>query len=342
MINKKYRFILISIGLILGIISCGGNPLDVDVSDVDVKLDFERFEQELGKAQSPEEMYTINEQLLEKGGELYEFYVYDILRTGKVTDDSIGHYLWYFVQDPVIKEVNTDLENLFGNFTEHEDRITDVFKHLKYHLPKAPIPQQIITYNSTFAMGVVSTETQVGIGLDMYLGESNRTVEKLGYPLYMKAKMHQDYLAVDVARSWLITHVLGAEASGDTFLSNMIYYGKLQYAVDALMPDLEDHIKIRYTFDEYDYALASEYNIWQYLMDMNWIYETDIKVKMRFFEEAPTTVGIDNSPGRIGQFMGWRIVRQYMEKNPEVTVEQLMNEQNEGKILKAYKPEDNG
>ena len=93
--------------------------------------------------------------------------------------------------------------------------------------------------------------------------------------------------------------------------------------------------------EEYDFAVASEFEIWEYLIEMNWIYSIDMKVKLRFFEEAPSTVGIDGSPGRIGQFMGWQMVKQYMEANEDVTIEQLLLETNESKILKAYKPEEN-
>jgi GTP cyclohydrolase I len=74
---------------------------------------------------------------------------------------------------------------------------------------------------------------------------------------------------------------------------------------------------------------------------MNWIYSTDVKIMLRYFEEAPTTVGIEDSPGRIGQFMGLQMVTAYMDANPEVTIEELMNEESESKILKAYKPKEN-
>ena len=155
----------------------------------------------------------------------------------------------------------------------------------------------------------------------------------------MKEKMEKEYLPVDVAHSWLATNVLG-DNPDDTFLKSLIYYGKLYYVLDAMMPDLPDHLKVRYTEEEYDWALASEANIWQYLKDMNWIYSTEMKVKLRFFEEAPTTVGIEDSPGRIGRFMGWQMIRQYMGKNEDVSVLDLISETNESKFLKTYKPED--
>lgn len=321
------------------ITSCSDDKLDVDVSSVELELEFDRFEESMFKAQSAEELKTINESLIERGGELYEYYVYEMLRSGSVYDDSVQYYLWYFISDTIIQQVYSDIETTFADFTPYEERITDIFKHQKYHLPDAPLPKKIITYNSALNYGVTSTDSVIGIGLDMYLGQYNEVIQKVGFPLYVKEKMHYDYLPVDVAHSWLITNVL-FENRGETFLSNMIYFGKLRYIMEALMPDMPKNFLIRYTEEEYEYALASEYNVWQYLVDMNWIYSTDMKVKLRFFEEAPTTVGIEESPGRMGQFMGWQMVRAYMDKNPEVTVSELLLEENESKILKAYKPKE--
>lgn len=333
----RYRFhLLILLTFFIG--SCSSDPLDVDVSDVDLDIEYHRFEEEMFTVGSESEMAELNAELIEKGGELYEFYVYEMLRSGSVFDDSIGTYLYYFVSDSTMKMAYDDIHAAFGDFSSEQEQITDMFKHLKYHLPNAPMPSQIITYNSAFNYGVISTNDRIGIGLDMYLGQFNRIIKEIGFPIYMKEKMEEEYLPIDVAHSWLVTNVM-QENEGETFLSKMIYYGKLRYLIDAMCPELPDHLKIRYSEEEYDWSLASEDDVWLYIMDMNWVYSTDMKLQLRFFEEAPTTVGIEGSPGRLGQFMGWQMVRQYMEKNEEVTVEQMLNETNESKFLKTYKPE---
>jgi hypothetical protein len=334
--NKFYLIIFLS----FVISSCSGDKLDVDVSNVEIDLKFERFEKEMFEGSTPEEMDKINQTLIEKGGELYEFYVYEMLRAGSVYDDSIGTLLSFYVNDSMMQMMMEDLETEFSDFNVVEEQLTDVFKRLKYHLPNSPQPNKIITYNGAFTFGVVSTDSVIGIGLDMYLGAQNRLVREIRFPQYMKEKMTRDYLCLDVAQSWLMTNVLG-EDPGETFLSSMIYYGKLRYILKALLPKSEDHIIMRYNPEEYDFAVASEFEIWEYLIEMNWIYSIDMKVKLRFFEEAPSTVGIDGSPGRIGQFMGWQMVKQYMESNEDVTIEQLLLETNEAKILKEYKPEEN-
>lgn len=335
---KKNLNILILLLLVLT--ACSENKLDVDVSGIELEIQFDRFEQSMFAANSVEEMSEINKQLISDGGELYEFYVYDILRSGSVFDDSVGMYLYYFVSDSIMQSVNKNVQVTFENFSVYEDQLTGVFKHLKYHLPGALMPNQIITYNSAFNYGVISSDKAIGVGLEMYLGPENRIVKQIGFPVYVKDKMDKSYLLVDVAHSWIETNILQQER-GETFLSNMIYFGKLRYLIEAANPRLEKELIIRYSKEEYDYAVASEYNIWQYLVDMNWIYSNDIKVILRFFEEAPTTVGIDNSPGRLGQFIGWQMVKSFMEKNQDITIEELVFETNEAKILKAYKPKEN-
>lgn len=320
--------------------SCSGDKLDVDVSSINYQPDFYRFDQRLFEAKSPNDLVEINKGLIKDAGELYEFYVYDALRSGSVYADSINQYLWYFVKDSMMQMLYTDIQNEFSDIEDLEDVFVDMFKHQKHHLPDENLPAAFYMYNSAFSYGVISTDSVMGIGLDMYLGPENRIVKEVRFPLYMKDKMHRDYLPVDVAHSWLITNVIG-EDRGETFLSSMIYFGKLRYVMEAMLPDLPKHRIIRYTQEEFDFAMASEYQIWQYIIDMNWIYSIDMKVKLRYFEEAPETVGIEGSPGRIGQFMGWQMVRTYMEENEDVTVLDLLNNTTETEILKAYKPQEN-
>lgn len=335
--RKRKIILLLTAFLFVG---CSNDPLLVDVSDVEMDITFERFDEEMFATKNVSEMRDLNASMIERGGELYEYYVADMLFSGSVYDDSIASFLTYFVEDPVIRDVFVDIDSTFGNLETTKEDINDLFKHLKFHLPAYPMPSKVIFYNSAFNYGVTSTDTYIGIGLEMYLGENNNIIQRLGYPLYMKAKMDKDYLLTDVAHSWIMTNVLW-ENKDENFLEQMIYYGKLRYAIEACLPESSDAQILRYTEEEFEFCMASEYNVWQYLVDMNWIYSTDMKVKMRFFNEAPETVGIEDSPGRVGQFMGWRMVKNYVELNPDVTFEELLFNTPENKILKAYKPQPN-
>jgi len=319
--------------------ACESNPLDVDVSKIEVDLKFHRLDQDLFNAKNEQELSKINADYINKGGELYEFYTIEMLRAGSPYDDSIGVYLNYFIQDSMMQILNNNVQQHFGDFSSEKEQIIDLFKHLKYHIPHAMLPTDVIVYNSTFANGIISTPSRIGIGLEMYLGKDNEIIQKLPYPEYFKEKMSSDYLMADIAQSWLLNNVIEDQTSED-FLSNMIYTGKILYCVDALLPDTKDHKKIKYTALEYEWAQVSEYNIWQHIIEQEWIYSKDIKLIVRYFNEGPETVGLEGSPARIGQFLGWKIIKSYMQKNPEVTILDLIAEKNQTKILKAYKPKE--
>lgn len=325
--------------IFLVLTACSSDPLDVDVSDVEVEMDFYRFDEDLFNAKSVSEIEVLNQDFLTKGGELYEFYTIEMLRVGSPLDDSIAVFLDYFIQDSMMRMVNDNVQAKFGDFETKQLEIIDMFKHLKFHIPHAMLPEEIITYNSTFANGVISTPTNIGLGLEMYLGMDNQIIEKLPYPEYFKIKMSSEYLMPDIAQSWLVNNVI-EDQSGEDFLSHMLYYGKVLYVVDAMMPEKEDHLKIRYTDLEYEWAEVSEFNIWQHIVEQEWIYSKDVKLIVRYFNEGPTTVGLDGSPARIGQYLGWKIIKAFMEKNPEMTIQDLIAENNQSKMLKAYKPKE--
>ncbi len=331
---KKISYLFIIFILIIG---CQSNPLDVDVSQVDVDIKYHRFDLELSQAQSVDELKKVNQKLYKIGGELYEFYTIEMLLAGSPNDDSMAYFLNYFVKDSMMQLVQNNINQTFGDFKTEKNKITDAFKHLKYHINHAMLPTDVITYNSTFANGVVSSPTQIGIGLEMYLGSDNEIINQLPYPKYFKAKMDKQYLISDVCQSWLTNNVI-EDQSGDSFLSNLLYWGKILYTMQAMMPNEKPSTIIKYTDLEYEWADVSEYDIWQFIVEQEWIYSKDIKLIIRYFKEGPTTVGLDGSPARIGQFLGWKIIQSYMRKNPNVTIVDLIAEKNETKILKSYKP----
>jgi hypothetical protein len=63
----------------------------------------------------------------------------------------------------------------------------------------------------------------------------------------------------------------------------------------------------------------------------------------KYLAEAPFTPGVgenSSSAPKLGIWTGWQIVRKYMEKNPEISLQQLMLEKDSQKILtdSNYKP----
>jgi hypothetical protein len=333
MIKKLgYLFIVTSV-----LFSCNTNPLNVDVSDIELAINYHRFDQKLASAKNVNELEQVHKELHTIGGELYEFYTIEMLRVGAPNDDSTVAFLYKFIKDSTMQLVQKAIDSTFGDFSKEKEQITNAFKHLKYHIPHVMLPSDVITYNSTYANGVISAPSQIGIGLEMYLGPNNQIIKRLPFPEYFKARMDRQFLLSDVAQSWVTTNVIENQM-GDDFLSHLIYYGKVLYTMEAMLPNSPPHQIIKYNELEYEWAEVSEYDIWQFIVEQEWVYSKDMKLMVRYFNEGPTTVGLEGSPARIGQFLGWKIVKSYMTKYPETTLIDLIAEKNQGKILKAYKP----
>jgi uncharacterized protein YjaZ len=99
----------------------------------------------------------------------------------------------------------------------------------------------------------------------------------------------------------------------------MIYFGKQLYFKDRMIPFETDAEKIGYTQEQLDWAISNESYIWRYFIEKELLYSTDNSLPSRFMNPAPFTkfyLELDSeSPGRLGQYIGWQIVRSYMEHN---------------------------
>ena len=79
------------------------------------------------------------------------------------------------------------------------------------------------------------------------------------------------------------------------------------------------------------------------MLDSKVLYVTEPDEIRHFINDGPFTTakgfGAGTAP-RIGAFTGWQIIKKYMAKNPDVTMQQLLEETDSDDILNKskYKP----
>ena len=115
------------------------------------------------------------------------------------------------------------------------------------------------------------------------------------------------------------------------------------FLLDALLPEVQDTLKIGYTGEQLQWCFDNEVQMWAHYVQKKMLYSTDVLLYQRYINEAPFTSAPDvpqESAPRIGVWTGWQIVRRYMKEHPEVTLKQLMAETDYQKILtqSKYKP----
>jgi len=96
-----------------------------------------------------------------------------------------------------------------------------------------------------------------------------------------------------------------------------------------------------YTRFQWEWSRKYESKIWNSIVGQKDLYSTDITLLNKYLNDAPFTATISQeSPGRLGTWVGWQIISQYMKNNPEITIVQLMEMNNYQQILtkSEYQP----
>ncbi|OYQ33250.1 gliding motility lipoprotein GldB [Flavobacterium cyanobacteriorum] len=228
------------------------------------------------------------------------------------------------MNEPFLKELYTEVQKKYPDVKGVEASLQDLFQHIKFYYPEAKQPGVVTLVSDDNEIKSIYTDSLVIIPLSLYLGKDNRLYE--GLPKYVAQNFEPSQILPDVAASFAEGKIRFPRDR--TLLAQMIYYGKQLYMKDLLLPDVPDADKIGYTKEQAAWCVANETDMWRYFIDEKLLYETDPKLASRFINPAPFSKfyrEIDNeSPGRVGQWIGWQIVRSYAENNPKATLQKIL------------------
>lgn len=260
---------------------------------------------------------------------------------GDVPPDSSGVLqLLRYINDPFIQQIYRKTQEVFPTVKEQERELNEAFRYYSYYFPDQAIPK-VFTYISgiDYQNPVLFEPSSMLIALDMYLGGDYDPYRQLGLPSYLIRRFTKEYLVRDCVREVAVYHMQD-QYPGDNVLDKMIVEGKKLYFLDALLPFQPDSVKTGYTGDQVRWCFDNEANLWKFFIENEILYSTDIQIINKFFTDGPFTRGFPESPARLGSWIGWQIVRKYMEAHPGKMLGDLLAERDSRKILQesGYKP----
>ena len=219
-----------------------------------------------------------------------------------------------------------NVEDKFPSMEPLEESLGYLFKHLKYYFPKTKTPRVIgVINNVDYQSKTIYTDSLLLISLDTYLGTNHHLYE--GIPQYIRQEMDVNYLSSHVAEKF-IEHKI-PPTKDRSLLSQMIFHGKKIYLKDWVLPRLTNAQKMGYTDDQLQWVVDNEVYMWQYFVEKQLLFNTDTALLQRFIEPGPFSkfyLEIDNeSPARIGVWLGWQIIKSYMDRYPNTEIQALLN-----------------
>jgi hypothetical protein len=334
--------LIVSCGLLT---SCGdGNLKKVDVANIKVDATIQPFYKDFF-ALTPENYETQKAQLLAQYGGFFPFYVNEVMGGFQVANSkrSEQENILAFLADTNVRSLFDTVSHHYANTDFLEKDLSDLYRHIKYYFPTFPLPKPV-TIISEFSYGAFTFDTsQLAISLDMYLGQQYPVYTYLDIPRYIQRKLRKDYIVQNCA-DVLYNLYFGDDVfqPGTPLLDAMISKGKKLYFMEMMMPHLPDSMIIGYTKEQEEWCRNSEYAIWQFMNQRDLLYTQSFMEHKRYLTDGPTTTGMPpESPGNIGSWVGWQIVRKFMkESGGKVSLQELITKYDSKSIAaKArYKP----
>lgn len=276
-----------------------------EVLSISVEAKIERFDQEFMQA-TPQNFNALKQK-------------YPFLLSANIPDS-----VWFKKKnDTLFNELYSETQKQFKDVSALKADLTLLFKHIKYYYPNEN-PGKVITVLSEVDITnrVIYTDSIAIISLDTYLGKNHKFY--VDFDSYTLSDFESDRIVVDLTESFAMQKI--APPQDRMFISQMVYWGKIMYMKEMLLPETSDALKMNYSEDQMKWIESNEAQVWKHFVESKYLYDNDAKLVARFIQRAPFSkfyLELDQeSPGSVGVYIGWQIVRSYM-KNNNVTLQEL-------------------
>lgn len=346
----KYGFwgVLLALSMVCAISSCGTDEKEVvpDVSDITLTNKLVRFDVLL----SALDTNNLNEEITLLRNDYTEFYnvfFQHVLPFDVKTEEGFLSNLRGYLGDSRIQHLQDTTALVYSDFeSEIKPKLDHAMKMMKYYFPDFEAPN-MYTYTSEYTLQrfVFSDKDRdgIGIGLDMFLG-SNYPYKAVdpnnpAFSQYLTRSFDKQHLPKKTMDLLLDNQV--GPSPGSRLLDQMINNGKKLYILDKILPLEPDSVIMEYTTKQIEWVQENEKAMWAFFFDENMFYESNSMKINKYINSSPNSPGMpDDAPGRTANYLGLQIVKAYMKKFPNTTLQQLIDIKDSQRIMdkSKYKP----
>ena len=196
---------------------------------------------------------------------------------------------------------------------------------------KKKLNPQVTVLMSGFYNDVVVDKENIILGIEYFLNKENKYKPR-DLPSYILERYTPEHMTSTMLSTFLSQFNV-IDENDKTMLNEMISFGKLYYVVERLLMCEKENIVLGYTKEQYDMIEENEAFIYSFFLQNELFFQEGQLIKQKYLSERPSTFEISQSvPGRIGRWMGWKIVSSFM-RGEKYTLEDLLLEDDYKKIF---------
>jgi hypothetical protein len=315
--------------LVTGFVSCKNNSEQKpDISQIKAAVSIARFDRDffsMDTLQLPAAIDNLNRKHPAFSKNYFEYYtpLTRLLAGGLSPDAVVRKYL----KD--IKPLYDSVAPRFKNLDWLEKELSLAFRYTKHYFPFFKVPAVYTTVEALNPddpeeiFGAIYYRDTLSISLQMYAGGNFSGYDPERYFDYLRRRFEPEYITRNAMRT--IINTMFPEKSSLSLVNQMVEAGRRLYVLDKLLPDVAPEIKLGYTKTQYKDCIANEKLIWSHFINNHLLYSEEPSMNREYVGEAPFTkeLGTD-SPGNIGAFTGWQIVKKYMKKHGDLPLDELL------------------
>jgi len=327
--------------LIIFSIGCTSSK-DPDVSKIKVDIPIERFDKSFFSIDTNNTAAGLKE-LMKERPDFYTDFMQQILGvsgsdTNKVTLDVSKFFIRGY------SSMYQSLSKQYSDINWLQKDIQKAFQYVKYYFPDYKTSKIILFLGPLDAPGVALTGSGIAVGLHQFGGKDFSAYQSMEaqqlFPAYISRRFESQYIVVNCMKA-VIEDIYPDRSGAKGLVEQMIEKGKQWWLLDKFLPATADSLKTGFTKQQLDWCEANEGLVWNdIIVTQKDLYTKDPMAMQNYIGEAPFTQSLGpSSPGNIGQWIGWQIVKKFANKNSSMSVSDVLKT-DARKILEEakYKP----
>ncbi len=330
----RFFFLLVAVSFT----SCQDSRYEVETNTNIEQADFYRLDQAIF-AESTGTLADLATLDTESNGFL-TIYMLEIMQMPPIDNPMATSILSQFTEDPTWRDLQQHIQNVHPELQKESATMKSALARYAAFFKENTLPQ-LVTYNSGFNVGVYPSDQYLGVGLEWYSGSDQPILDRLPpelFPQYKRDKMLSKYLVGNALKGWLFVK-FQSKQNGESLLNRMVFSGKIHFLTKILLEDISDADLLNYSEVQAEWAENNAYDVWKHLVESDLVFSKSAKEVSKMMNDGPFTPGMPpESPGGIGNWVGYKMVEAFMEKNSDIGLVELMNNKNDQNFLKYYKP----
>lgn len=263
----------------------------------------------------------------------------NILDIGNPDDTDFYSKLNEYFANPAIMSLYNDQQTMFSDISDINSELSRALDYFLKQFSEIKKPK-VYMHVSGWEQKVVVTDDFLSLSADFYLGEDYPYYQDFFYD-YQRKQMKRERVVPDYLLGFMMAN-LPFEGNEEILLEKMLYEGKLAYILSRLLPDRQIWDYVGYDKDEYLWCSNNQGRIWKTILQNQHLFTPNYRITSQYLKESPHTAFLpEESPGKVGVWVGYQIIIAYMKNNPDTSLSDLMKLNDYQEILKQskYKPE---